>query len=378
MSLPPLPHATDRSIGIHDCARRALAAHDTVLGIERRVAPLGLVDYVLAKLPIQGPFDQKRLRAVYDADHELSQLYQRHAVGNWLPWQILDRGLSTSTTQSLVGGRHDPVEQLITPVSVVATAGVRIISGIVAGSLHIPLIDGASSAQWIFEGNTAVQSEPSFKLLTIEPKTLAVTVTVSRELLLQAGPALEGVLREHLGRAIGEEIDRAILAGNGVNPQPLGILNHPDVPVVSIGANGGAISWSALAEADRLAMAGARGNQPGAWIMNDKVVKALRTTPRGSGLDFIMPGRDLFGRTVLVSEHVPSNLTKGTGTNLSALVGGAWREAVLAFWGPGLDVRVNGYTRAREGLIDIIAMIDVGFGLTRPAAFAKITDIVTT
>ncbi|PJF45310.1 MAG: phage major capsid protein, partial [Candidatus Thermofonsia Clade 3 bacterium] len=105
--------------------------------------------------------------------------------------------------------------------------------------------------------------------------------------------ALEGVLREHLGRAIGEEIDRAILAGNGVNPQPLGILNHPDVPVVSIGANGGAISWSALAEADRLAMAGARGNQPGAWIMNDKVVKALRTTPRGSGLDFIMPGRDL-------------------------------------------------------------------------------------
>lgn len=377
MSPPSLPYATDRAIDIRDATRRALEAHDIVRSVERRTGQLGLADFLLASLPHPGPFDERRLKAVYETSHELRTLYGQNPDGVLMPWEILRRDLSTTTAASVTGGRHNPIEDVIRPISVVATAGARIISGVRAGALHLPLVDHASEPQWITEGNPAPQSEPDFKLLSIQPSTLGAQFVVSRSLLLHGGPALEQSLREHLSATVGATIDRAILAGSGTDPEPQGILNHPDVPTVSLGTNGGPVTWGALAEVDRLAMAGARGNQPGAWVTNDKVMKALRTTPRGSGLDYIAPGRDLLGRTVLMSEHVPSNLTKGTGTNLSALVTGSWREAVVVVWGGGLDISVDAYTKIKDGRVVVTAHADIGFGLTRPEAFSRIIDLQT-
>jgi len=71
---------------------------------------------------------------------------------------------------------------------------------------------------------------------------------------------------------------------------------------------------------------------------------------------------------------VPKNLTKGTGTNLSAALFGVWEELIIGEWG-ALNVQVDPYT-AGIGNIKISVLQFVDLGVRHAQSFAAITDIV--
>ena len=76
---------------------------------------------------------------------------------------------------------------------------------------------------------------------------------------------------------------------------------------------------------------------------------------------------------------MPSNLTEGAGTNLSALIFGAWSELLIGYWS-AFDLLVNPYaeTPYSKGNVLVRGMLTADIKLRHPESFAKISDIVTT
>jgi hypothetical protein len=94
--------------------------------------------------------------------------------------------------------------------------------------------------------------------------------------------------------------------------------------------------------------------------------------------DFLWPDNNQpNGYPAYASNQIPSTLTKGTGTALSAMLFGDWPQAIWAFWG-GLDVLVDPYTGGTAGNVRIVELQDADFDVRRIESFSAIKDIVTT
>ncbi|MBE3589872.1 MAG: phage major capsid protein [Firmicutes bacterium] len=90
---------------------------------------------------------------------------------------------------------------------------------------------------WRAENALIGDSDPSFDAVVLRPRSLAVLVKVSRE-LLEDSVNIEQALTTALTQSMAQEMDRAILFGSGSNNEPLGLTNVAGVNVVDMGANG--------------------------------------------------------------------------------------------------------------------------------------------
>ena len=77
-----------------------------------------------------------------------------------------------------------------------------------------------------------------------------------------------------------------------------------------------------------------------------------------------------------VSNNVPSNLTKGSGTNLSAIIFGNWRDLIVGQWG-GIDLQADPYTAGDEGAVIVRVFVDVDVALRHAASFSAMQDSIT-
>jgi HK97 family phage major capsid protein len=209
------------------------------------------------------------------------------------------------------------------------------------------------------------------------PKTLAVELVISRRLLQQSGMAIEQDLRKELLKRVLNELDAAILVGDG-NLQPLGLLNDPDIEVLSAGANGAPPSWEHVCALEYAV--GARHGQMDtpAFVMHPALRRKMRTTPRANGQDFLMSGDQLLQKPVNVSAVLPTNLTKGTATDLTPLIFGDLSQIVVGFWGPAaVDLMVDPMSRSTTGAIRLIAHVEVGSVVRYAGAVSVYKDLVT-
>ena len=75
------------------------------------------------------------------------------------------------------------------------------------------------------------------------------------------------------------------------------------------------------------------------------------------------------------STTVPSNLSKGSSSTLSALIYGDFTKMAIASWG-GMELTVYPYSGAKGGLTNVILNSYLDVNLLQPTAFAAIKDIV--
>ncbi|RMG32383.1 MAG: phage major capsid protein, partial [Gammaproteobacteria bacterium] len=108
----------------------------------------------------------------------------------------------------------------------------------------------------------------------------------------------------------------------------------------------------------------------------------LGTTKFGSGTSDPIweggagPEGRMLGFRAAVSNQVPDDLTKGAGTNLSAILFGNWSDLVIGQWS-GLDIQVDPYSLSSSGGIRVTAFSDLDIAVRHPESFAAITDAVT-
>jgi hypothetical protein len=108
----------------------------------------------------------------------------------------------------------------------------------------------------------------------------------------------------------------------------------------------------------------------------------MLTPKQASGVEgnFILsdPGRSLMGYQFACTNAVPSNLTKGSGTNLSPLIFGNFNDLMIGEWG-SVEILVNPYGAGyNTGDVDIRVMQTIDVAFRRVVSFAAITDMITT
>ncbi len=267
---------------------------------------------------------------------------------------------------------------------VIRKLGATILSGL-EGNVDIPRQATVAGTGWVGEAAITPQFESTFDKISLTPKTVATRSIYTRNMLLQSSIDIEAFIRDDLVKGISLEIDRAAINGNGIGGQPLGIVNYPGVNAVVIGANGGAPTWQNIVDLEsRVATADAL-NGTCYYLTNSKVRGKLKTTEKANATGMFIWENDrnmgnmgsVNGYGAAVTNQVPGNLTKGTGTNLSIAIFGDFSSVIIGEWGI-LDIMPNQFgTGYEQGNVQVRAMQSVDVNLRRPQFLSVCSDINT-
>jgi HK97 family phage major capsid protein len=281
----------------------------------------------------------------------------------------------------LVGTEHRP-DMFIDSLSnatIVKDLGATVITGL-QGDIAIPRLDTGLTASWVAEGSAASESNATIGQVSLSPKQITANATWSRKLLVQSLPGIEQLARQDIMRQLALAIDLAAINGSGASNQPRGILNVTGIGSVALGTNGAAPTYSAVSSlvkevaTDNALM----GNV--AFMGNSAVSHKLRTTAKVSSTDSVMIQEEpdkLLGYKYGETNQVPSDLTKGSGTDLSALIIGNMSDLLIGEWGV-IEVIVDPYTEADTGNVRIAAHGFVDIAVRHAQSFASIADMITT
>jgi len=264
---------------------------------------------------------------------------------------------------------------------VIGQAGARIMTGL-QGDISIPKLSASvTNSAFVAENAAPSEGAGTFAQVTMSPKTLAAYVDVSRRLMLQSDPSVEAVLRNDVINTFARKIDEVALEG-GASNHPSGIIASSTGNVEALGTNGGAIAYSNIVsmiskvEEDNAILNDASVK----FVGNPKVTAKLRTTPKqGSGVEgnfMLDPDGKMLGYDYMSSTLVPSDLTKGSASNVSALIFGDFSQLMLGFWS-GVDVIVDPYTGSTAATTRLAFFQDVDVALRHDDAFSVCKDIIT-
>jgi HK97 family phage major capsid protein len=214
------------------------------------------------------------------------------------------------------------------------------------------------------------------------PKSVAAFTDISRKLLLQSSIDVEAFVRNDLATVLALAIDLAALHGSGSAPEPKGIVNQTGVAVVAIGADGGAPTWAHIVSLETEIAQDNADIGALAYMTNAKVRGKLKQTEKATNTaQFVWENgpqnAPLNGYRALVSNQVKSDLTKGSGTGLSAIFFGNWRDLIIGQWGT-LDMLVDPYTGGTTGTVRVIAFQDIDIAVRHGESFSVVLDADTT
>ena len=263
--------------------------------------------------------------------------------------------------------------------------GPTLLSGLV-GNVAIPRQISQTQTYWVTEATAITQAEATFDQVTMSPKQLGARSQYSRLMLQQGTPDIEAVVRNDLARVMALGMDSAAISGSGSAGQPRGILNTSGIGNVPMGTNGAALTnLDTFVDLERAVDVANALNGSLYYMTNSRVMATAKKLKDTSGRPLWTPdyanttigtAGGLNGYQMVSSNQVPSNLTKGTGTNLSALLFGNFNDLLIGMWG-GLEILPNPYGAGyNAGSVDIRSMQTCDVAVRNAVSFAAATDII--
>jgi len=307
---------------------------------------------------------------------ELAKRAGRNAEGVFIPTECFEtRVLTTATGGELVPTEHRPDQYInaLVASAKVRSLGATVLSGL-TGNLSIPRETDSPAIGWVAENAALTLDDANFDNITLSPKHAGALSEWSRNMLLQASPDVEALLRRMLARNLALAIDKAAINGSGTGAEPKGILNFAGIGNVAVGTNGGALTGDLardlIAAVDIL---DAPGNSRA--FLSTPAVKAGATKIKDGQGNYMGLPTVFAGERAEFSNSVPGDLTKGSGTGLSAVIYGDWSELLIGIWSE-IDILVNPFesTAYSKGNISIRAMATVDTAVRHVASFAAIKD----
>jgi len=330
--------------------------------------------------------DAGREREVHQ---ELAGKYgQRSANGVLVPNQSWQKRTFVAGTASAGGNLvatdvlADSFIDALRPTSVVMQAGATVL-GNLQGNVSIPKRTGSSTAAWFGADDSDALSESvgTFGAISLSPKTVGSYSKYSRLMKLQATPDIENLIRQDMLEKIGTQIDIACIQGTGSSSQPTGILSASDTTVTALGTNGAAASIDTLITLKKSVSVANADDGSCCYLINSKVESALSQLKDSNGAYFLNPfGGELgaarfAGRRMLVSNNVPSSLTKGSGSNLSAIIYGRFSDVLVGTWS-GVEIDIDPYTDFAKGSVGVRALTSIDVGVRHGESFGLVKDAV--
>ena len=234
-----------------------------------------------------------------------------------------------------------------------------------SGENHIARVASDPAPAWRAELGAVAESDPTFSRIELTPKSLAVIVRISRELLADS-INLEAQLPQIIAASMAVEWDRAALFGSGSSSEPLGLAGHS---IQEITHDAALTGYVPLVNAQTL-VATANAQATG-FAMHPRDAGTLNGLMASDSQPLQVP-RSIADLPMLTSTSVPTD--GGTGTNESTILTGDWRHLLLGVR-EEVNVRVLSERYADTGEVGMIVHFRGDTAVEHTGAFAKITGI---
>ena len=352
-----LEQAESRQQFMDDQERRSTGTPitgDAAGNLESRVSVLDVIRAGMEGRALSGPAAEMH-----------AELERRHGTakhgGILVPLSAFEKRANTTTTApDLIATQHR-ADQYIGPLRdslLVRALGVRTLTGLV-GNVSIPKAGAGLSAGWVTEGQALPESEMDFESVTLTPHHVGGITEMSRQLIQQSAPSIEGLVREDLSFAVASAIDRAIIAGTGTGGQPLGIIGRTSVQTAPLPE-----SWADVLALEE--MLAALNVSPTGWYTSPAVLAGLRNILKAptAGSEYIATSARIGELPVASSNAAPVD---------TAIVGD-WSQVLLGQWG-AVEVLVNPFAEGpyRRGGVLVRAFATVDVAVRHEQAFVVAT-----
>ena len=319
-----------------------------------------------------------------EASDEIAKRSGKNARGIFVPSDanFYTRDLTQGTATA---GGHTVATDMLTGSyvealrnkSMVRNAGATVLSGLV-GDCAIPAQNATTTAHWVAENGAPTEGAPTYRQITMNPKTISAYVDVSRHLMHQSSLAIESILRKDLIDGLASAVDLGALAGTGSSNQPTGVLGTTGIGSVAIGTNGGAGTWAKIVDAWKEVAKDNADIGALSWFTTPTQVARFMQAVKVASTDsrMIMETQDnLMGYNVNVTNQMPDTLTKGTSSgDCSALLFGNFNDLIIGEWG-NLDLAVDPYSLSTIGATRITSFYDIDIAVRHAESFSAIQDL---
>lgn len=336
-----------------------------------------------------------------EVSNEIRKRSGRDSAGLFIPTNLqfaaraADYSFGTGTGLSATSGGSNLVAtnllsgsfiELLRNKARVFGLGAQLLSGL-TGNVDIPRQKAAGAVYWIGEGQTLTQTGAQFDKMTLTPKHIGALSVITRNMLQQSSPDVEMMARADLLATVALGIDLASLSGSGSSNQPLGIANQAGIGSVIGGTNGAALTLDHLIDLETFVASNNADEGAMAYLTNAKAVGTLKKlksttgqylwTNSPMGQRSGTPG-EINGYTVARTNQARSNLTKGTGTNLSEVYFGDWSQVLVGEWGV-IEILPNPYAAGiyEQGGIELRVLQTLDIGIRHAQSFAVMSDAIT-
>lgn len=313
---------------------------------------------------------------------EMASKLGKRAQGFYIPTDVLMRDMNVGTatagghtvaTDLLSGSFIDMLRNKMATVGLGAT-----MMNDLVGNIAIPRQTGGATSYWVAESGAITESQAAFDQVSMSPKTVGSMSDISRKMLLQSSLDVESFVRNDLATSLALAMDSAAINGSGTSNQPTGVLNTTGIGSVVGGTNGAAPDWADIVDLESAVAVDNADMGALGYLTNAAVRGKLLQTEKASGTAQYVwsDSNTLRGYGAAVSNQVPSNGTKGTGSNLSSMLFGNWNDLIIGTWG-GIDINVDTSTGSASGTVRVVALQDVDIAVRHAESFAAMTDIIT-
>lgn len=188
---------------------------------------------------------------------------------------------------------------------------------------------------------------------------MGTVLTISHQFEKMLSPAAKVFIERWLGRAMGESLDKALIAGTGSDGQPSGAIHWTGVASTS----GTSLGWTGVRA--MLKNAGGYAVSDPQWVLGVTAADLLRSRETFSGAGPVLDGNNrIGGAPALISRAAPDD----------SAVCAPWDQVTVGQWG-AMELSVNPYTDFKAGKIKLRLLSMVDFTSDSPAAVAVSTSI---
>jgi HK97 family phage major capsid protein len=346
---------------------------ETEIGLTpKEVRQYSLVNAIKCQLP---EFREKMGRTFeHECHEELLKTAGRQVRGMLVPWEIQTRNIMVpqkrtdvslatpgTTGAALVGTQLVPSSfiELLRNRMVAFQLGVRHLPGLV-GNIAFPRQTVGGTFSWHAEGSAASESAQTYDQVTMHPNTGSGYSDITRVLILQATPAIEGLITEDLAKICALGLDLALFHGAGTTA-PTGLVGQSCGSVTAAGCD-----WPAVVEFETDVASANADVATMAFAMTAAGRGLLKTRNISGDHPIMMIGPD--GRLNGYPVFVTNQITAGY------VFFGDWAQAIIGQWG-GLEILVDPYTASTTGTVRIVAYIAADVCVRQPLAFSIASDL---
>jgi HK97 family phage major capsid protein len=359
--------------------------------VKKRAGQEGLHPLRGILIPLDLPIDRRAsLRFAERAGFDVSAMALRRVPRGITPLQAARNRIearASGTFDTTAGGGAIPtildttIIELLRARMVTPGLGARFMTDM-QGLFAIPRQSTASAFYMVSQGGSVTATNQTIDQVPFSPHTGGVQTIYTRQLLEQINVDAEMFVREDQAAVVARGVETAAFNGQGSGGFPLGILNNMQIAVYALGANGAAPSWTQIVTQEAYPAYFNADVGSLSYVTDALTRGTLKTTAKiGSTYPIYLwnteaPDFPVNGYPCPITNLLPQNIAKGSGTNLHVMIFGNWEDLIYAMWS-GMDTIVDPFTQAANGGVVITTLQDFDVNIRHYQSFCNCTDVIS-